>query len=140
VLARAGCSAMEERARFRGAVGVDRASEQRRCREEGEGADGRARGVSGRCGAEGRRAGPRAQVGRARGSGRRKKEAGCEGEKGEVGRGERNRPKRERGAGQAGLGPRFALPFPSLFFSNSFETQIYLNSNELLNSNPVHSF
>jgi hypothetical protein len=62
------------------------------------------------------------------------------GRKGEVGRGEKNQPKRERGAGRAGLGSRFALPFPSLFFSNPFETQIYLNSNELLNSNPVHSF
>jgi hypothetical protein len=38
----------------------------------------------------------------------------------------------------AGLTSLFSLLF--FFFSTPFEAQIYLNSNELLNSNPVHSF
>jgi hypothetical protein len=42
---------------------------------------------------------------------------------------------------QAGLGWLTAFSkFLSFFFSSPFETQIYLNSHELLNSNPVHSF
>jgi hypothetical protein len=45
-----------------------------------------------------------------------------------------------RQAGLPGLGSGLTLLFPSLSFSNPFETQIYLNSNELLNSNPMHSF
>jgi hypothetical protein len=53
---------------------------------------------------------------------------------------EKGRPKRKKGSSPARLGSRFAILFPSLFFSNPFETQIYLNSNGLLNSNPVHSF
>jgi hypothetical protein len=57
-----------------------------------------------------------------------------------VGRGKGGRAEgSRREVGQAGLGSRFALLFPTLFFSNPFETQICLNSNELLNSNPVHS-
>jgi hypothetical protein len=48
--------------------------------------------------------------------------------------------KERRQAGLPGLRSGLALLFPSLSFSNPFETQIYLNSNELLNSNPVHSF
>jgi hypothetical protein len=53
---------------------------------------------------------------------------------------EKGRPKRKKGSSPARLGSRFAILFLSLFFSNPFETQIYLNSNGLLNSNPVHSF
>jgi hypothetical protein len=45
-----------------------------------------------------------------------------------------------RQAGLPRLGSGLALLFPSLSFSNPFGTQIYLNSNELLNSNLVHSF
>jgi hypothetical protein len=46
VRARVGCNAGEERDRFRGVAGADRAIEQRCCREEEEGADRWARGVS----------------------------------------------------------------------------------------------
>jgi hypothetical protein len=51
---------------------------------------------------------------------------------------ERASPRERKEVGRAGLeAGLYFLPFS---FSNPFETQIYLNSNELLNSNPVHSF
>jgi hypothetical protein len=64
-----------------------------------------------------------------------------------AGRGEergRRAERREEGKGNwaagKGIGPRgregISFPFS---FSGSFETQIYLNSNEFLNSNPLHS-
>jgi hypothetical protein len=56
-------------------------------------------------------------------------------------------PARGKGPAQGGEGRQVGLglltafsKFLSFFFSTPSETQIYLNSNELLNSNPVRSF
>jgi hypothetical protein len=62
---------------------------------------------------------------------------------GEIDCGERrSRPKGKKGGrpGWAGWDLGLLFHFLPFFFSNSFQTQIYLNSNGLLNSNPMHSF
>jgi hypothetical protein len=73
------------------------------------------------------------EVGRAKGIGPQGEEAGCEGGKEEVGCGERNQPKMEKGrrAGRAGgLGwLHLSLSFPFSISFPDFQTKIHLNSN-----------
>jgi hypothetical protein len=54
----------------------------------------------------------------------------------------KGRPKGKKGSRPGCLGWDLGLLFYFLLFSfsNPFETHLYLNSNRLLNSNPVHSF
>jgi hypothetical protein len=110
-----------------------------RGRKKGEGGKERCQvGPTGQ--KEGRRCGllAWARVAAHLGRGKREKRKG---EKWAAGRG--SRPRREEGEkGQAGLWLGwlvFSFSFP-FSISTPFEAQIYLNSNELLNSNPVHSF